>query len=51
MSLSSRYLIAVAVGELQTKAVGPRTDVWAEPSVVNAAAHEFAEMERMLEAG
>lgn len=44
------YLIALAVGDLEFREVGPRTGVWAEPSVVEAAAYEFAEMEAMLEA-
>jgi leukotriene-A4 hydrolase len=39
------YLIAIAVGELETRPVGDRTAVWAEPEVVDKAAHEFAEME------
>ncbi len=43
------YLIAVAVGDLEFRSVGPRTGVWAEPSVVQAAAYEFADMERMME--
>ena len=44
------YLIALAVGDLAFRSVGPRTGVWAEPAVVEAAAHEFADMESMLEA-
>lgn len=44
------YLIALAVGDLAFREVGPRTGVYAEPSVVEQAAWEFADMERMLEA-
>jgi aminopeptidase N len=43
------YLIAIAVGELAFQAVGPRTGVYAEPSVVARGAHECADMERMME--
>ncbi len=44
------YLIALAAGEIAFKAVGPRTGVYAEPGVVDRAAREFADMERMLSA-
>ena len=44
------YLIALAVGDLAFKPLGKRTGVWAEPSVVNAAAFEFADTESMIEA-
>jgi leukotriene-A4 hydrolase len=43
------YLIALAVGELEFRPLGKRTGVWAEPSVVQAAAHEFADVEKMVE--
>jgi hypothetical protein len=36
------------VGELVARDVGPRSRVWAEPSVVEAAATEFAEVDAML---
>ncbi len=42
------YLIALAVGNLEFASVGPRTGVYAEPSVVKDAAFEFSEMEDML---
>ncbi len=42
------YLIAFAVGDLAFRPIGPRTGVWAEPSIVDAAANEFVDMERML---
>jgi len=43
------YLLAIAAGGIQFKAMGPRTGVWAEPSVVDKAAWEFADAERMME--
>jgi leukotriene-A4 hydrolase len=45
------YLIALAVGDLDYKETGPRTGVYAEKSVVKAAAKEFADTETMLAAG
>ncbi|HXX30003.1 MAG TPA: M1 family metallopeptidase [Myxococcaceae bacterium] len=42
------YLLAFAVGALESRELGPRTRVWAEPSLVEAAAWEFAEVDRML---
>ena len=42
------YLMALAVGELAFRAIGPRTGVYAEPSVIDAAAAEFAEVETMM---
>ncbi|HEX6836131.1 MAG TPA: M1 family metallopeptidase [Polyangia bacterium] len=42
------YLLAFAVGELAGRDVGPRSRVWAEPSVVEAAAWEFAGVDDML---
>ncbi|HCK84565.1 MAG TPA: aminopeptidase [Hyphomonadaceae bacterium] len=44
------YLIALAVGDLSFQAIGPRTGVYAEPSVIERAAYECADMERMLRA-
>jgi len=44
------YLVALAVGDLVSKDIGPRTCVYAEPATVEAAAWEFADAERMLEA-
>jgi hypothetical protein len=44
------YLIALAVGELESRELSERTRVWAEPSVVEGAAWEFAETEAMLAA-
>ena len=44
------YLIALAVGDLQFRAIGSRTGVYAEPSVADRAAAEFADTEKMLQA-
>jgi aminopeptidase N len=43
------YLLALAVGDLEFRATGPRTGVWAEPSKVEAAAQEFEDAEKMLQ--
>lgn len=43
------YLIALAVGDLQFKAMGKRTGVYAEPALLEAAAAEFEDTESMLE--
>ncbi|MBL0162246.1 MAG: M1 family metallopeptidase [Xanthomonadales bacterium] len=44
------YLLAISVGELAVRATGPRTAVFAEPSVVAKAAKEFEDTEAMIEA-
>ncbi len=44
------YLLALAVGRLESASTGPRTGVWAEPGVLERARHEFADMEAMLDA-
>ncbi len=44
------YLLALAVGDLDFAPLGPRSGVYAEPSVLAKAAHEFADTERMMEA-
>ncbi len=44
------YLIALAVGDLGFKATGTRTGVYAERSVVDTAAWELADTEKMVEA-
>jgi len=43
------YLIAIGIGDLVHRDVGPRTGVWAEPSVVERGAYECADMERMMD--
>jgi len=42
------YLLAFAVGDLTSRPLGPRSSVWAEPAVVDAAAWEFAQVDDML---
>jgi leukotriene-A4 hydrolase len=42
------YLIALAVGDLDFRAIGPRTGVYAERDVVQRAADEFSDLERMV---
>ena len=44
------YLIALAVGDLTFRPVSGRTGVYAEPSVADAASHEFADLEKMVAA-
>ncbi|HEX5071355.1 MAG TPA: M1 family metallopeptidase [Vicinamibacterales bacterium] len=44
------YLIALAVGDLKFREMSERTGVWAEPSVVDAAAREFEDTEKMIQA-
>ena len=42
------YLIALACGDLTARAISERCAVWAEPSVVDGASAELADMERMV---
>ncbi|XP_058804623.1 leukotriene A-4 hydrolase [Phymastichus coffea] len=42
------YLIAIAVGALVSKQIGPRTKVWTERELLDKSAYEFAETETML---
>lgn len=42
------YLIALAAGDIAFQAMSARTAVYAEPSVVGAAAREFADTEQMV---
>src|SRR5882672_6943468 len=42
------YLLAFAVGDLDSRPLSPRCAVWAERSLADAAAFEFAEVEKML---
>lgn len=42
------YLLALAVGDIRFAELGDRSGVYAEPSVVEAAAYEFAELEEMI---
>ncbi|MBW1880027.1 MAG: M1 family metallopeptidase [Deltaproteobacteria bacterium] len=42
------YLLALAVGDLASRDLGPRSRVYAEPATLEAAAWEFAEVDDML---
>jgi leukotriene-A4 hydrolase len=42
------YLFALAVGHLDFRELGPRTGVYAEPEIIEAAAWEFAENETKI---
>ena len=42
------YLLALAVGRLESRELGPRSRVFAEPETVEKAAYEFAETEAMI---
>ncbi|MBX7539641.1 M1 family metallopeptidase [Qipengyuania sphaerica] len=42
------YLIALAAGDIDFRAIGPRTGVWAEPSVLDRAHAEVADTEQMV---
>jgi aminopeptidase N len=44
------YLIALAVGDVQFQAVSGRCGIWAEPPVLKAAAREFEDVEKMVQA-
>lgn len=43
------YLFALAVGDIAFRPIGTRTGVYAEPAVVDRAAAEFVEVDRMIE--
>lgn len=42
------YLIALAAGDLEFRALGERSGVYAEPALIDAAAYEFADTEAMI---
>ncbi|MBX7535971.1 M1 family metallopeptidase [Qipengyuania sp. GH1] len=44
------YLIAIAAGDIDFAAIGPRTGVWAEPSTLARARAEVGDTEEMVEA-
>jgi aminopeptidase N len=44
------YLIAIAAGDLAFRELGPRTGVWTEPSMLDAAARELVDTEKMVAA-
>lgn len=44
------YLLALAVGDLEFRSLGKNCGVYAEPSVIEEAAYEFADTENMMKA-
>ncbi len=44
------YLLALACGEIAFKKIGDRTGVYAEPALLEQAAFEFSDLEKMLNA-
>ena len=42
------YLFAIAVADLEFRELGPRTGIYAEPKLIDAAAWEFAEIEKTI---
>ncbi len=44
------YLMAMSVGKLEFRPLGARTGIYAEAELIDKAAYEFAETEKMLEA-
>ena len=42
------YLLAIAAGDLVFKPISARSGVWAEPTMVNKAEHEFEDTEKMI---
>lgn len=44
------YLIAMAVGDLAFRETGPRSGVWTEPAMLDAAVAEVGDVERMIDA-
>ena len=47
----SAYLVAIASGALENRKIGPRSRVWSEIELVDAAAYEFAETEEFIKTG
>lgn len=45
------YLIALAVGDVVSRTIGPRSAVWSEPAMVDAGAFEFVDTEKFVAAG
>lgn len=44
------YLLAIAIGEIDVRNIGPRSAVYAEPARVDAAANELVDTEKMISA-
>lgn len=44
------YLLAIGIGEIDVASLGKRSGVYAEPQRIKAAAYEFADTEKMIDA-
>lgn len=44
------YLLALAAGNIEYRAVGPRTGVYSEPETIEKAKWEFSDLEKMMKA-
>ena len=44
------YLIAIAAGDIDFRALGPRSGIWAEPATLDRAATELVDTEAMIDA-
>jgi aminopeptidase N len=44
------YLIAVAIGDISSRSLGPRTGVYTEPAMLDRVATEFVDLEKMVDA-
>ncbi|MGB1039540.1 MAG: M1 family metallopeptidase [Flavobacteriales bacterium] len=44
------YLIALSIGKLEYQSLGKRSGVYAEPSMIDACAKEFEDLEKMIDA-
>ncbi|MDZ4306731.1 M1 family metallopeptidase [Allopontixanthobacter sp.] len=44
------YLIAIAAGDIEFRELGPRSGVWSEPVMLDRAAAELADTEKMIDA-
>ena len=42
------YLIAIVVGDIVSKRIGPRSHVWSEPELIEKSANEFVDTENMI---
>ena len=42
------YLLAIVVGDIESRDLSPRARVWAEPEMIEKVAWEFAEVEQMI---
>lgn len=43
------YLLALAVGDIGFQSLGPRSGVYADPSMLEKSAYEFADLEKMMQ--